>query len=413
MKKLIISFLILNIFHVVAQKDYRATLDVFGYTRQINISKDSTFYLASRAGLYYASAGFNKTWRYELYNSDDHIFNFKSFTSASFFNKDTGFVSGKIYDLDDKAYNIIWTNNGGKTWERLNILDSNDQIRGSYYDLNGNAWVHSSDLIFYSNDYGKTWKKTNKIDHNSKTLINTIYFENSKRGVVGCFNNTIYFTSNNCFSWKCISSPFDQNKLNFSKKDKDLSIKKIQILGNNIIVNQKNRIFISKLDTIQWKELNTIIDFSVDQKLNKIYTISKDLQVQLLDTNFRVCWTAPKKLDYLPYCINTFNGTLYTWKHIYFTKINQKEFCNTIMYTLDHPISHPDITSKADKIIWGATTNNIFQSDDSGNTWFRLKILNFNIGSIYAINDTEAIISDSCNKNHYKVDIKSDTVRLS
>ena len=78
----------------------------------------------------------------------------------------------------------------------------------------------NSQLVYYSNDFGKTWTSFDKIESTGNMRINTIFFENTKRGIVGDFWNRIYLTEDNCKTWTKITSPLDQKK--YVRTDKNI-----------------------------------------------------------------------------------------------------------------------------------------------------------------------------------------------
>ncbi|MBN2596638.1 MAG: hypothetical protein JXR82_07645 [Marinifilaceae bacterium] len=404
--------LIIATSNLFAQKDYRAILEIRGATEEFCISKDSTFWIATKTGDTYFSEGFDKPWKYGTFKTNEYdLVSGRTFERASFFNRDTGYISGFI-QKDGKQDFIYWTNDGGKNWQEVKFGKSS-WIDANYIDYKGNAWMSgNSQLVYYSNDFGKTWTSFDKIESTGNMRINTIFFENTKRGIVGDFWNRIYLTEDNCKTWTKITSPLDQKK--YVRTDKNIrpTIYKAQIFGNNIIINQQNRIFWSKLDSIQWNELSDIIDYSYDKSSNKLFAISKDLKVHLFDSNFVSNWTSESNLVNAPISIKTLNGTLYAWHRAELTKVNENEFLYTPMYTLENPIATPYVTAKATRRTWGVNGREILQSDDLGKTWYRIDLLDFNIGNFKAINDYEAIISDSYYQKYYKYKITDDSTEL-
>lgn len=404
--------LILATSNLFSQKDYRAILEIRGATEEFCISKDSTFWIATKTGDTYFSDGFDKPWKYGTFKTNEYdLVSGRTFERASFFNRDTGYISGFI-QKDGKQDFIYWTNDGGKNWQEVKFGKSS-WIDANYIDYDGNAWMSgNSQLIYYSNDFGKTWTSFDKIESTGNMRINTIYFENTKKGIVGDFWNRIYLTEDNCKTWTKIPSPLDQKKYVRTNKNIRPTIYKAQIFGNNIIINQQNLIFWSKLDSIQWNELSDMIDFSYDKSSNKLFAISRDLKVHLLDSNFVSNWTSESNLVSAPISLKTLNGTLYAWHRAELTKVNESEFLYIPMYTLENLIVTPYVTAKATKKTWGVNGREILQSDDLGKTWYRIDLLDFNIGNFKAINDYEAIISDSYYQKYYKYKITDDSTEL-
>ncbi len=406
--KLIITMVFITT-NLIAQKDYKAILKIRGAAEELCISKDSTFWIATKTGDTYYSNGFNKDWKYGSFKTNDFdIAIGQTFERASFFNRDTGYISGFI-QKEGKQDFIYWTNDGGQNWQEVKFGKSS-WIDANYFDFEGNAWMSgSSQLIYYSSDFGKTWTSFDKIESTSNMRLNTIYFEDKNKGVVGDFWNRIYLTENNCKTWKKLSSPLDQKKYIRINKNIRPTIYKAQIFGNNIIINQQNRIFWSKLDSIQWQGLSDMIDFCYDKQSEKLFAISTDLKVHTLDSNFVSSWTSDSQIVSTPISIKTLNGTLYTWHGSELTKINEKQFIYTPMYTMEHPIKQPYVTAKATKKTWGVNGREILQSNDLGKNWYRVDLLPFNVGCFKAITDDQAIISDVYYKNYYEYNIAEDS----
>src|SRR5690554_6261610 len=104
---LILIFATSNLF---SQKDYRAILEIRGATEEFCISKDSTFWIATKTGDTYFSEGFDKPWKYGTFKTNEYdLVSGRTFERASFFNRDTGYISGFI-QKDGKQDFIYWTN---------------------------------------------------------------------------------------------------------------------------------------------------------------------------------------------------------------------------------------------------------------------------------------------------------------
>jgi len=396
-----------------AQKDYRALLNIRGGTSEFCISRDSTFWIATKTGDTYYSDGFDKPWHYgNFISSESEPVSGMTFERASFFNRDTGYISGFI-QKDGKQDFIYWTKDGGKNWEEVKFGESS-WIDANYIDFNGNAWMSgSSQLVYYSHDFGRTWTAFDKIEPTTNMRISSIYFRDTIRGIVGDFWNRIYITNDNCKTWQKITSPLDQKKYKNIYKGARPEIQKAERFGKYLMVNQQGHIFYTKEDTIEWKELKNVIDFEYDNKFKRVYVVTSDLKVGILDAAFKPIWYSAEKLFSAPICLRVLNGSLYAWNRYQLYKINQKKLDLIPVYTSDNPIEKPALTAKATYKVWGVSGNEIFQSEDFGKTWYRLSFLPFYLGNFKPINDYEAIISDGEFSRFDLLTVTNDSVKTS
>jgi hypothetical protein len=396
-----------------AQKDYRALLNIRGGTSEFCISRDSTFWIATKTGDTYYSDGFEKPWHCGNFSSSEsEPVSGRLFERASFFNHDTGYISGFIQKSGTQDF-IYWTKDGGKNWEEVKFGNSS-WIDANYIDYYGNAWMSgSSQLIYFSHDFGRTWTAFDKIEPTTNMRISSIYFIDSDRGIVGDFWNRIYVTNNNCQTWQKIPSPLDQKKYKNLYKGSRPTILKAERFGGYLIVNQQNHIFYTKEDTIEWKKLNNVIDFDYDKKTKQVFIVTSDLKVGILDANIKPIWYSNDKINTAPVCVRAVNGSVYAWNRYELFKVNRKEFRLTPIYTNDHPIQKPPVTAKATYKVWGVSGNEIFQSEDFGKTWYRLSFLPFYLGNFKPITDYEAIISDGEFSRFYLLNVTNDSVKTS
>jgi len=384
-----------------------------GGTSEFNISKDTTFWIATKTGDTYYCDGFGKPWNYGKFHSDESApLSGMTFERASFFNHDTGYISGFIQKKGKQDF-IFWTKDGGQNWEEINFGESS-WIDANFIDYNGHAWMSgSSQLIYYSHDFGRTWTAFDKIEPTTNMRISSIYFSDTTKGIVGDFWNRIYITNDNCKTWQKITSPLDQKRYKNYQKGARPEIRKAERFGKYLIVNQQGHIFYTGEDTIEWKELNNIVDFEYDKDNNRVYVITNELRVGILDGAFHRNWTSTEKLISSPICLRVFNGSLYVWNRYQLYRLNPHKFEVTPVYTNDQPIEKPEVTAKATYKIWGASGREVFQSDDFGKTWYRLTILPFYMGNFKPITDEEAIVSDGALSKFYLLSVTDEAVKFS
>lgn len=399
-------------FQVFPQKDYRALLKMRGGTSEFNISKDSTFWIATKTGDTYYSDGFGKPWHYGNFKTSElEPISGRLFERASFFNRDTGYISGFIQKNSKQDF-IYWTKDGGKNWEEVNFGKSS-WIDANFFDYNGHAWMSgSSQLIYYSHDFGRTWTAFDKIEPTTNMRISSIYFSDTARGIVGDFWNRIYITNDNCKTWQKITSPLDQKKYKNYHKGARPEIQKAERFGEYLMVNQQGHIFYTKVDTIEWNELKNVIDFEYDNKNRQVYVVTSDLKVGILGATFNQTWASTEELFSSPICLRVFNGSLYAWNRYQLYRINPHKFEVLPVYTNDQPIEKPTLTAKATYKVWGASGSEIFQSEDFGKTWYRIAFLPFYMGNFKPITDNEAIVSDGELSKSYLLSVTNDSVKI-
>lgn len=390
----LISILLLIFSNSFGQKDYRALLKIKGACEEFCISKDSTIWIATKTGDTYFTENLNYPWYQGAFKSDESsLVSGLTFERASFFNRDTGYISGFIQKNGKQDF-IYWTKDGGKKWEEVNFGKSS-WIDANYLDYSGLAWMSgSSQYIYFTNDYGKTWSTKEKIEPNSNMRIRTIYFQDSINGIVGDFWNRLYITNDNCRTWTKIPTPLDQKKYSRLYSNERPTIIKAQIFNNYIIINQQDNIFYTKTDSIDWRTFNSATDFEFDKHKNILFVIDKDLSVNRYNNDLSLIWKSQKNLISKPISIKALNGSLYTWHRNEFYKIGNENWYYTPIYTTQYSIEKPQVIFESLNKKWGTSGRDILQSDDQGENWYRVALLNFYIGNLMPTTDTSAIITD-------------------
>lgn len=275
MKRLIIVLLILvSISCQVASQTI--PLHFQSYSQRLYVTPDEQFVICSKSGEVAMADSLNGLWHFSQITPS-----FSSIVeNASFFNRDTGFVSGFIYN--DGNYNIIYhTKNGGKSWSKVDF--STTGWADCAWNLpNGEAWMTiGGEGVVYSKDYGFTWKTLPVYD--VKQRYQTIFFNQQHEGIIGSVWNTIAYTNDNCYNWKKIPSPLDQQAYNKTDKGSRPEIDKVCIYKDLLLVSEEGMIFYTKKDTIRWKYLPDYISFSTDAANNALYLINSSNQVVKTD----------------------------------------------------------------------------------------------------------------------------------
>ncbi|MBO9633138.1 MAG: hypothetical protein J7578_08460, partial [Chitinophagaceae bacterium] len=157
---------------------------------QLCVSKDDQMVLLSRSG----EMGYGKIrseWKRKDITSQKYTPGF--FEEVIFFNKDTGFASGYLFNDPDGNSNFIYhTINGGKKWSTISVGQRGWLIRGAHLD-DGQAWLNANNKnIVYTADYGQTWKKMIVPDNLQR--LDHLFFNTKNEGMIGFNNKELAYT---------------------------------------------------------------------------------------------------------------------------------------------------------------------------------------------------------------------------
>ena len=105
-----------------------------------------------------------------------------------FANSDEGWIVGEDAD-------VLYTNNGGKTWERYEYI-SEFPLSGIWFVSNRRGWtVGANDRILFTEDGGETWREqSNRYEGERDRMIND--------------NKRVFFISK---TEGCLSGPMDRS----------------------------------------------------------------------------------------------------------------------------------------------------------------------------------------------------------
>lgn len=352
MKKILIVLLLLIHLscQIIAQQ---IPLRFQSSAQKLYVLPDEQLIICTKAGEVAMTDSLNGLWHFSQIASP--ISN--TLDNANFFNRDTGFVSGFIYN--DRKYNIIYhTQNGGKSWSKVDFGTSG--WADCAWNLpNGEAWMTiGGEGVVYSKDYGFTWKKLAVYD--AKQRYHTIFFNQQHEGMIGSVWNTIAYTKDNCYSWEKIPTPLDQQAYNKTDKSSRPTINKVCIYKDLLLVIEEGMVFYTKKDSIHWKLLPDYISFSTDAANTALYLINSSQQVVKTDEQLQPLQTTAtiKGISDL----FTRNGQLFVLANAGICKVDTKGHLQ--QYPLQ-TIATEDIapsyiyTSNTDKI-YGAKGNMIF-----------------------------------------------------
>lgn len=393
-----------------AQYDYRARLPIYGRFDEIGISREGDLWIATDAGNTYYTKNIDSIWHLGPFGSKDPypLSSSGRFERINFFTENIMMISGSISPSQDFVY---WSEDHGKSWCKV-VFGKSSWIDAAYISNDGKAWMSgSSQLIYYTEDYGRTWQEFSKVEKKGNLRFISIHF--AKDGMLGLFGSTwnvIYRTTDNCKTWEKIPTPLDQKKYKqLVGSNSDMPrINKIKVMPNYYIVNQKNRVFYTKPDEINWVQIPDAIDFDITEKRN-IYIVNRDFTFSLLDSTLNPVWKSEQKIDQLP-VINVQNENLYAITSNSVYKINPNKFVKNDLFTDEVSISEPSQIVKWDGENIGFEANDILKFDNSSKRWYRYMTLAEPIVNA-AIYKDQLVIACTTLENRYTLNL--DTKQIS
>jgi hypothetical protein len=395
---------------VWGQNDYWARLSITGKVSELGISPSEKIWVATKAGNVYYTKQIGELWHIGPFGSLNP-FNFSTgntFERVNFFSEDTLMISGFIQENGKQDF-VHWSGNHGKTWEKV-IFGNSSWIDAAYINNNGRAWMSgNSQLIYYTEDKGKTWISFDKVEPTGNLRFSTIHFaKDEQTGLFGSFWNVLYRTVDNCQNWEKLPTPLSQGKYQRLSKEDRPDIRKIRMFGNQYIINQQGRIFITQSDPIEWIYLPDVIDFEVAEN-EDLFTINQDLSISLYDTTFSKTWQSAKSLEDYPRAIGVRNSNLFvlTPENIY--KINPKAFFISPLFTDKIPIQEPYLKLRFEGEKYGFDNKDILRFDNKKKQWYRFMSLDFTIANA-TLFDNKMIIADPVLKKHYAIDLKQKSI---
>lgn len=392
------------------QEEYLARLSISGGVSELGISPSEEIWIATKAGNVYYTKQMGELWHIGPFGSLDP-YNFstgKTFERVNFFSKDTFMISGFIQEGGKQDF-VYWSGNHGKTWEKVKFGKSS-WIDAAYINNNGKAWMSgNSQLIYYTDDKGRTWTSFDKVEPTGNLRFSTIHFAKDERtGLFGSFWNVLYKTTDNCQNWEKLPTPLSQDKYERLSKEDRPDIRKIRIFGNNYIINQQGRVFITKSNSIDWTYLPNIIDFEVSENEN-LFTINQDLSISLYNPNFTKTWQSNKSLENNPRAIGTRNNSLFvlTFESLY--KINRDDFIVSQLFSDEIPIQEPYLKLRYEGEEYGFENRDILHFDKKRKAWYRFMTVDFAIANASLFDSNIVLVDKSLNKQ-YTFDPKEKSV---
>ena len=239
--------------------------------------------------------------------------------------------------------------------------------------------------------------------------FSAIHFAHDEEtGLFGSCQGNLYRTSDNCLHWEILPTPLSQSKYQPLSNEEKPSIDKLRIFGNNYILKQDGRVFITHADSINWKPLPQVLDFEVSES-EKIYLLNKDLTVSLYDINLLPVWQSKRVLSNDTRTIGVKNESLFVFTRDHLLKINPTEFLSSEHFTDQIPISEPYLKVEYEGRKWGFSDNDILQFDEEKNQWFRVGETGFAVANA-TIMDGQLVIADGTLNQYYQVGETAQTI---
>ena len=417
MKKLIPALLLIVYgTHVSGQeKDTRAELKTGGRIIGISVSPDERILLVDNTGATFYTDNIRSNWKYGtvVVKEDESLLTRPTLDDVTFFNSDTAVITGYISKESHKKNGYYRTTNGGKNWQLLDY-GGDSWIYTVYGDKQGNAWLGGlKKEIYYTSDYGASWQ-TKKIPLKSSDRIYGLDMINGKEGIASSDGNEIVVTTDNWKTVKNIPTPNDQVK--HKKAPSGYSDERIDAAvawGDYYLVYQYKHYYYTDKKEIAWKELPVeISSFEADKKTNSLYAISKDRRAMLFKTPESYVYLSNRQLDASAARMTVMNNALYVVDYtgdVY--KISATEFIKVTPYTIEHKIETPQVTTASKTLVWGATGNQLYLSDNNGEDWYRENAVPLYVQDIAIMDDSTVLLWNGVNKN-YKYSLKTHKAEL-
>lgn len=281
-------------------------LNFSSYAISLGVAADNSVSIVNRVGQVGVAASVNGQWRRADVGSGE-IISGALLDQTNFFNKDTGFVSGYVNDSKHN-YDIIYrTTDAGHTWKQVRFgMDGwvDDAINLD----NGEAWMSVSGKgIAYTRDYGATWQKLNTPQ--PKERFASIYFNESREGLVGSLWNVLGYTPDNSATWQLLPTPLDQKKYNKTNRQSRPEFKRVAILGNLFLAVQEDLVFYTRRDSINWVCLPAYVDFYTDPANSALFFKTGRGEYVKADSSFAVLHRF--NIDEEAYDVQCRNGSLF------------------------------------------------------------------------------------------------------
>ncbi len=159
-----------------------------------------------------------KSWKEEIiFNQADFKDGTPEFLSVRFADKNRGIIVGSVLNQSDRVVDSLGmrTDNGGKSWSRINVPSKNELYHLDFANSNRGWIVGDLGLILITNDGGLNWQIQNS--KTRKALYN-VDFRDSNNGFAVGADGTILRTESSGELWEVVKTSFPSTflRVNFA-----------------------------------------------------------------------------------------------------------------------------------------------------------------------------------------------------
>ncbi|WP_436485219.1 hypothetical protein [Chitinophaga sp. ARDCPP14] len=382
--------------------------------QKLGVSSCEQLIITSRAGEIVMADSIQGYWRSVLVNTNPK----KPITRlnierATFFNRDTGFISGFIAGSSGK-YDIIYrTTDFGKSWTVVDVGKSGWMDGASWLD-NGEAWLTvSGNGIVHTADFGATWDGMNLPGWGNSQRYDQLFFTTGHEGITGSVWNILALFHPETASWEKIPTPLDQKayaKTNIASRP---SIAGVAIYKDYLLANQEGLVFYSRKDSVNWIPLPDYDNFYTDAANTALYFHGSNGQFVKADDQLQPVFnynTAETYYDAV--CKNTSLFILYRGRMMQLKADRQVITAN--MYTMDTTVAEPEMIGSSGKENFGILGNEILVQKGKDDSWKHYLTLPISAGNIAGISMSNSVIK--CNSKNdslytYNISTRSEAMK--
>ncbi|HWV64460.1 hypothetical protein, partial [Chitinophaga sp.] len=370
MKILYLLLLFTGITAAAAAQPPGNRLLLYSAALKLDVSPQEQLIVTSKGGEIAMADSIHGYWRSVHVGSPDKPVTGLHIEHATFFNHDTGFISGFLAGSGGK-YDIIYrTTDFGKNWAAVELPQSGWADAASWLD-NGEAWLTvAGNGIVHSTDFGATWNGMIMPQWGNGQRYAQLFFNQHREGITGSLWNIIMIRRPGASSWEKVPTPLDQHKYAKTDTKSGPAINDVAIYKNYLLVNQENLIFYSRKDTINWIRLPAYSNFYTDAANTALYFRRDNNKFVKADEQLQPLFSYNTTATY--YDAVCKNASLFVLGAGEIMQLKPDQQVITAgMYTTDSidTTPSPDIIGDAGKKQYGISGNEIFVQNGEEDSW--------------------------------------------